>query len=73
MIPQKITFRLGDLAGPLGEYCDARGVTPSDAVRLAVAKMLGVKPPEMIPGNPDIGEQAQAGAAARWKPKRRRR
>lgn len=73
MIPEKITFRLGDLAGPLGKHCDEHGVTPSDAVREAVAKMLGVDAPTMVSGNPDIGDHAKAGAAARWRPKRRRR
>lgn len=73
MIPEKITFRLGALSGPLGKYCDKHGITPSDAVRQAVAAMLGVEPPEMQIGNPTIGDQAQAAANARWKPKRKRR
>jgi hypothetical protein len=63
----RITFRLGPLAGPLASYCEKHGTTPSDAIRAALAKLLRVKTPEMTPGNPDIGEQAEAGAAARWK------
>jgi hypothetical protein len=63
----RITFRLGPLAGPMADYCKKHGVTPSEAIRQALAKMLRVKVPEMRPGNPDIGEQAQAGADARWK------
>jgi hypothetical protein len=63
----RITFRLGPLAGPLAAYCEKHGTTPSDVIRTALAKMLRVKVPKMPPGNPDIGEQADAGAAARWK------
>jgi hypothetical protein len=63
----RITFRLGPLAGPLAAYCEKHGTTPSDVIRLALAKMLRVKVPKMPPGNPAIGEQADAGAAARWK------
>jgi hypothetical protein len=67
----RITFRLGSLAVPLAAYCKKHGTTPSDAIRLAVAKLLRVAAPEMPMGNPAIGEQAEAGAAARWKRKRR--
>jgi hypothetical protein len=63
----RITFRLGPLAGPMADYCQKHGVTPSEAIRQALAKMLLVKVPKMPPGNPNIGEQAQAGADARWK------
>jgi hypothetical protein len=65
----RVTFRLGSLAEPLVAYCEKHGTTPSDAIRLALAKMLRVKVPKMPPGNPTIGEQADAGAAARWKQK----
>ena len=65
----RITFRLGPLAGPLAVYCEKHGTTPSDAIRLALSRLLRVEAPEMTPGNPDIGEQAEAGAAARWKRK----
>jgi len=34
---------------------------------------LRVDAPEMPPGNPDIGEQAEAGAKARWKKRKRRK
>jgi hypothetical protein len=63
----RITFRLGPLAEPLAAYCQKHCTTPSDAIRLALSRMLRVKAPEMNPGNPAIGEQADAGAAARWK------
>jgi hypothetical protein len=66
----RVTFRLGPLAGPLAAYCEKHGTTPSDAIRLAVAKLLRVAAPEMPMGNPAIGEQAEAGAAARWKRRR---
>jgi hypothetical protein len=63
----RVTFRLGPLAEPLASYCEKHGTTPSDVIRMALAKMLRVKVPKMPPGNPAIGEQADAGAAARWK------
>jgi hypothetical protein len=69
----RITFRLGPLAGPLAAYCEKHGTTPSDAIRLALSRLLRVDAPEMTPGNPDIGEQAKAGAAARWKKRRGRK
>lgn len=31
----RMTFRLGPLAGPLAAYCEKHGTTPSDAIRLA--------------------------------------
>jgi hypothetical protein len=43
----RITFRPGPLAGPLAAYCERHGTTPSEAVRLAVAKMLRVEAPAM--------------------------
>ena len=69
----RITFRLGPLAGPMAAYCERHGCTPSEAIRKAVARLLHVEAPEMPPGNPAIGEHAEAGAAARWKPKRKGR
>jgi hypothetical protein len=69
----RATFRLGPLAGPLSAYCEQHGTTPSDAIRLAVSRMLRVEAPTMPPGNPDIAEQAEAGAAARWNRRRRKR
>lgn len=63
----RITIRLGPLAGPMADYCEKHGTTPSDAIRLALSRLLRVKAPKMPPGNPDIGEQAKAGADARWK------
>lgn len=67
----RITFRLGTLAGPLAAYCKKHGTTPSEAIRLAVSRLLRVEAPDMPPGNPDIGVQAKSGAAARWKRKSR--
>jgi hypothetical protein len=69
----RVTFRLGSLAEPLAAYCKKHGTTPSDAIRLALSRLLRVDAPEMTPGNPDIGEQAEAGAAARWKKRRGRK
>jgi hypothetical protein len=69
----RVTFRLGSLAEPLTAYCEKNGTTPSDVIRLAVAKLLRVAAPDMPPGNPAIGEQAEVGAAARWKQNKKRR
>jgi len=69
----RITFRLGSLAEPLSAYCEKHGTTPSEAIRLALSRLLRVEAPEMTLGNPAIAEQAEAGAAARWKPKRKGR
>jgi hypothetical protein len=69
----RITFRLGPLTGPLAAYCEKHGTTPSDAIRLALSRLLRVDTPEMTPGNPDIAEQAEAGAKARWKRKKGRK
>jgi hypothetical protein len=69
----RITFRLGSLLKPLATYCEKHGTTPSEAIRLALSRLLRVDAPEMTPGNPDIGEQAEVGAAARWKRKRKGR
>ena len=69
----RLTFRLGPLAGPMAAYCEKHGTTPSEATRLALSRLLRVEAPEMTPGNPDIGEQAEAGAKARWKKRRGRK
>jgi hypothetical protein len=69
----RITFRPGDLAAPLLAYCEKHGITPSEAIRKAVARLLHVEAPEMPQGNPGIGDLAADGAAARWKAKRKGR
>jgi hypothetical protein len=66
----RVTFRLGSLAVPLATYCEKHGTTPSEAIRMALAKLLSARVPKMPPGNPAIGEQAEVGAAARWKRRR---
>jgi len=48
----RLTFRPGDLAGPLAAYCERHGCTPSEATRMALAKMLKVELPQMPEGNP---------------------
>ena len=73
MTADRITFRLGPLAGPMAAYCEKHGTTTSDVIRLALSRLMRVEAPEMPPGNPHIGEQAKAGATARWKRRRRRK
>lgn len=47
MIPEKISFRPGDLAGPMAERIEATQETPSEYLRRVVAADLGVEAPEM--------------------------
>lgn len=68
----RITFRPGSLAGPMEKKLAATGETPSDYVRRLIAADCGVAPPEMLVGNPTLGEQSAAGVAARWKKRRTR-
>lgn len=72
---EKLTIRLGPLAGPLAERCERTGETPSEVVRKALARLLGEPLPEMPEGNPGLGAIAHAAAAKRWgkKPARKRR
>lgn len=57
-IGDKMTIRLGYLTPELVKWCEANNKTPSHAVRLAVAKMVGAKmPDEPKPGNPDFGPE----------------
>jgi hypothetical protein len=66
------SFRPGALAALLTDWCELHKQTPSEATRIALAKMLGVDAPEMTVGNPDIAEQSISANKARWKSKRRR-
>ena len=47
MIPKKMTFRPGDLAGPMENRIKETQETPSKYVRRLIAADLGVKAPEM--------------------------
>ena len=67
-IPEKLTVRLGDLRQPLEQWCNEHQQKPSEALRIAVATMLGVDPPEMPEGNPQASrETALKANRARWK------
>jgi len=55
-LPDKISFRPGALAGPLAEWCETKGRTPSEAIRVALSRMLRVKQPDMKRGNPEFGK-----------------
>ncbi len=52
MIPEKITIRLGPLRDPLSDHCELAGITPSRAIRNAVATLLGQESPDMPEGRP---------------------
>lgn len=45
-----MSLRLGPLAGPLLQQCKSTGETPSDVLRKALAKELGLEAPEMLQG-----------------------
>jgi hypothetical protein len=45
-----MSLRLGPLAGPLLKRCERTGETPSDVLRIALAKELGLEAPEMLQG-----------------------
>lgn len=50
----RITFRPGNLAGPLAAWCDANNATPSDAIRLALSQLLGIEVPKVVMGRPPL-------------------
>ena len=47
VIPEKISFRPGNLAGPMAERIESTGETPSGYLRRVVAADLGIEPPDM--------------------------
>jgi hypothetical protein len=46
-MPQKVTFLVGELEGPLAKRLEETGETPSRYLRRLVAADLGKKPPAM--------------------------
>lgn len=72
MLPDRITFRPGTLAGPMELRLSATGECPSEYVRRLIAADCGVEAPEMVSGNPNAAEQSAAANAARWPKKKRR-
>ena len=67
----KITIRLGSLADPLEQRASADGITESEVIRRALAKTLGVQPPVMEVGNPEVGTQSAAAIRKRWGKRRK--
>lgn len=47
MTQHRITVDLGPLYSRLESHCESTGQRPSEVVRIAVAKLLKVKPPKM--------------------------
>jgi hypothetical protein len=47
VIPEKISFRPGNLAGAMGKKLDETGETPSVYVRRLIAEDCDRKPPKM--------------------------
>lgn len=66
-----MSLRLGDLAEPLLKRCEKTGETPSDVLRIALAKELGVESPEMPQGFAAMSEE-KADRARRRSAKTRR-
>jgi hypothetical protein len=62
-----MSLRLGPLAGPLLLRCESTGETPSDVLRLALAKELGCDAPAMPQGfaamNPATAAKARKKSA----------
>lgn len=67
MIPDKISFRPGNLAGPMAERITETGETPSEYLRRVVASDIGIDTPEMR------GNLATLRQFAPKKPKRRKK
>jgi hypothetical protein len=63
--PDNVDVRLCGL-GPLIAADLADGETPSEWMRDAAARKLGVEAPVVELGQRNFGEQGAAGAAARW-------
>lgn len=57
-----MSLRLGPLAGPLLQRCEKTGETPSDVLRIALAKELGISAPEMPQGFAAMSEKTAAKA-----------
>lgn len=57
-----MSLRLGPLAGPLLRRCDSTGETPSDVLRLALAKELGLEAPAMPQGFAAMNPKTAASA-----------
>lgn len=72
-LPDRISFRPGNLAGPMELKLAATSETPSEYIRRLIASDCGVDAPEMPVGNPTMGEQSAAGVAARWPKKKPRK
>jgi hypothetical protein len=64
-----ISLRLGPLAGPLLLRCESTGETPSDVLRLALAKELGLDAPEMPQGFAAMNPKTAAKTAAKARKK----
>jgi len=59
-IPKKLDFITGQLADPLGAWCDSTGKSPSEALRLALAAFLGVDAPQVAPKPPRKGRAVKS-------------
>jgi hypothetical protein len=70
MLPEKISFRPGSLAGPMGRKLKATGETPSAYLRRLIAADCGKPEPAMPEGNPQFRKQKKLRTKAKRKGKR---
>ena len=68
----RITLRLGTLAGPLSAACAASGKSPSAEIRERLAESLGCAEPLMPQGFAAMSEKKAAKARKKSAQKRRR-
>ena len=68
----RITLRLGTLAGPLAAACAASGKSPSAEIRERLAASLGCADPEMPQGFAAMSEKTAAKARTKSARARRR-
>lgn len=66
----RVSLKLGTLAGPIRAAAESSGRNLSDEIRHRLAKSLGIDAPAIDHGNPDLGQQSQAGVQARWRRRR---
>ena len=76
MESDRLTIRLGPLAGPLAAYCEQHEISASQLVRRLLAERLGVEEPKLPANGLETLTREQKAAAAKlggWRNRRNRR
>ena len=55
-----LCVRIGSLSEPLATYCEKNGIDESKVARMALAKFLKVKEPDLRVGNPNFKAASKA-------------